>query len=90
MGIASFRLEVKDSVYRDLKKIAPALVSVIVQRIAGLAEDPFPRQSRKLTGREAVYRLRIGEYRVLYKVDTDRRAVTVQYVRHRRDAYRNF
>ena len=88
--MASFSLEVEDSVYRDLKKVAPAFVAIIIQRIAALAEDPFPRQSRKLTGREAVYRLRIGDYRILYKVDTDAHIVTILYVRHRRDACWSF
>jgi len=53
-----------------------------------LAGDPFSRQSRKLVGSQSVYRLRAGMYRVVYKVDTDKRVTEIQYVRHRREVYR--
>jgi mRNA interferase RelE/StbE len=54
----------------------------------GLAADPFSAKSIKLSGAEALYRLRVGNYRIIYAVDTRALAVTVHYVRHRREAYR--
>ena len=55
--------------------------------IEELGEEPRPRGSRKLSGREG-WRIRVGEYRVLYEIDEGAREVTVLDVGHRRDIYR--
>jgi len=86
--MASYRIEFKRSAQRDLRKLNPASIVSVIERIEALAEDPFPRQSVKLRGAERTYRLRVGVYRVIYLVDTDKRRLTVHYIRHRRDAYR--
>jgi mRNA interferase RelE/StbE len=52
-----------------------------------LAQDPRPRGSLKLRGREA-WRIRVGDYRVIYEIDDRQRGVTVSHVGHRRDVYR--
>ena len=59
-----------------------------MNRVEALEDDPFPRQSVKLTGAEQLYRLRVGDYRIVYGVDKDAGQVIVHYVRHRRDVYR--
>jgi mRNA interferase RelE/StbE len=59
-----------------------------MKRIEALKDEPFPRQSIKLAGAEQLYRLRIGDYRVIYGVDVEVKQIIVHYVRHRRDAYR--
>ena len=53
-----------------------------------LAKDPLPHGSHKLAGSERTYRLRVGDYRVVYEVFSDSRIVEVQRVRHRKDVYR--
>ena len=50
--------------------------------------DPLPRQSSKLQGAERLYRLRVGDYRIVYEVDTAALQITIHYVRHRREVYR--
>ena len=52
-----------------------------------LGEEPRPTGSRKLTGREG-WRIRVGDYRVIYEIDDAQRTVTVLHVGHRRDVYR--
>lgn len=52
-----------------------------------LSKDPRPRNSRKLEGREG-YRLRIGDYRVLYRVDDETQGVLVAEIWHRQRDYR--
>ncbi|MBI4285242.1 MAG: type II toxin-antitoxin system RelE/ParE family toxin [Chloroflexi bacterium] len=52
-----------------------------------LADNPKPRGSRKLTGREG-WRIRVGDYRVIYEIDYHSHSVTVLHVGHRRDVYR--
>jgi mRNA interferase RelE/StbE len=55
--------------------------------ISALAENPRPRGCKKLTGREG-WRIRLGAYRVIYKIDEAEKLVTVLHVGHRRDVYR--
>ena len=55
--------------------------------IGKLADNPRPRGSRKLIGRDG-WRVRVGEYRVVYEIDDNNRSVTVLHVGHRRDVYR--
>ncbi len=64
------------------------MVSRVLAVIDALETDPFPRGCSKLVGSERTYRVRVADWRIVYDVDTDVRAVLVHYVRHRRDAYR--
>lgn len=56
----------------------------MMARIEGLKSEPFPRQAIKLSGAERIYRIRVGDYRIVYEVDTQAKQVTVHYIRHRR------
>ncbi len=58
----------------------------IYDAIRGLAESPRPTGCPKLTGREG-WRLRVGDYRVVYEINDQERSVTVLHVGHRRDVY---
>ena len=53
-----------------------------------LKDEPLPRQSLKLSGAEQLYRIRVGEYRIIFGVDKEHLQVTIHHVRHRRDVYR--
>ncbi|MCZ7631356.1 MAG: type II toxin-antitoxin system RelE/ParE family toxin [Microthrixaceae bacterium] len=54
-----------------------------------LADEPRPPGCTKLTGEDAVYRVRIGDYRILYEVIDDRLLIHVVRIGHRRDVYRD-
>ncbi|MBI5360260.1 MAG: type II toxin-antitoxin system RelE/ParE family toxin [Planctomycetes bacterium] len=54
-----------------------------------LKNNPFPIQAIKLSGTDRLYRLKVGDYRIIYEVNIHIRAVTVHYIRHRREVYRN-
>jgi len=56
--------------------------------IEALQDEPFPRGVRKLSAADELYRIRVGDHRIVYGVDPDARQVVVYYVRHRRDVYR--
>lgn len=86
--MAFYSLNYKPSVEKDLQSIPRAVVSRIVRRIDRLPSDPFPPQAAKLQSAERLYRLRVGDYRVVYEVDTRALRIIVQAVRHRRDVYR--
>jgi mRNA interferase RelE/StbE len=72
----------------EFKQVTPALIPNIFSRIEALGSNPFPKQSLKLSGVEATYRLRIGDYRVVYEVDMDTRTIIIHYIRHRKEVYR--
>ena len=86
--MASYKVIFKPSVEKDLRSLPQSVVARVFKHIETLKDNPFPRQAIKLAGAEQLYRIRIGDYRVIYGVDTDTKQVMVHYVRHRRDAYR--
>ncbi len=86
--MATYRIEWKPSALRELKRIDRQVIGRIVQAIERLADDPFAAGVRKLRGAEHTYRLRVGEYRVVYEVVEAKLTVVIVRVRHRRDAYR--
>jgi mRNA interferase RelE/StbE len=86
--MASFKVLFKPSVQRDLRSIPGDQVERILARAEQLAADPLPRGSVKLEGTDDLYRIRIGQYRMIYSVDLDASELLIRYVRHRREAYR--
>jgi mRNA interferase RelE/StbE len=60
----------------------------IARTIDALAENPRPRRARKLEGIEELYRVRCGDYRIIYQIQDQRLLVLVVRIRHRREAYR--
>ena len=87
--MASYKLVFKSSVEKDLRSIPKATISRLLARVERLKEEPRTRQTIKLSGAERLYRIRVGDYRVIYEIDDEEGLITVQYVRHRRDAYRD-
>jgi mRNA interferase RelE/StbE len=85
--MASYRIVFKRSVAKDLRRIPKKDVQRILKRIDALAEEPRPAGAEKLTGDE-IYRVRQGNYRILYAIEDDIITVTVVKVGHRRDVYR--
>jgi mRNA interferase RelE/StbE len=86
--MASYRIVFKPSVERDLRALPKQVVARVLKRIEELKELPLSRQSVKLESAENLYRVRVGDYRIIYGVDSDLGQVIVHYVRHRREAYR--
>ena len=86
--MASYKIVFKPSVEKDLRSLPQSVVARVVKHIEALKDEPLPRQSIKLAGAELLYRIRIGDYRVIYGVDKEAKQVIVHYVRHRRDVYR--
>lgn len=86
--MASFRVIIKPSVQKDLRGIQPKTVSRIIAAIEALADEPLPPGVTKLEGAEKTFRVRVGDYRVIYELSSEKRTIEVLYVRHRRDAYR--
>ena len=86
--MASYKVILKPSVEKDLRSLPSSVLKRVFQRIEALEDNPRPRGSLKLAGAEQLYRIRIGDYRIVYTVDESSAQVVVYYVRHRRDVYR--
>ena len=86
--MASFSIQWRTSTRKDLRKLPPREVQRIVVEVESLAENPFPPGSEKLAGTEHTYRIRVGDYRVIYEVFAGSKSAEIQRVRHRKDVYR--
>lgn len=73
---------------RDLKAIPRVDQVRIAKRIDGLAENPRPYGVRKLEGEEGLYRIRVGDFRIIYMIEDQRLVVVVIRIGNRRDVYR--
>ena len=83
-----YRIAVKKSAKKEIDELPDQQFLKVDKAILALKEDPYPYpQAKKLKG-EGNFRLRVGDYRVVYSVDEDQKLITVWRVRHRRDVYR--
>ena len=81
-----YRIIWSESAEKQLKKLEHITAKQIHRKVGELSKDPF-RNSKKLVG-ERGYRLRVGDYRVIYQVAAELRTITICRVRHRSAAYR--
>jgi mRNA interferase RelE/StbE len=77
---------------RSARKELQALSTDIAERILGkidlLALNPRPSGCKKLRGHSSLWRIRVGEYRIIYTIYDDKRIIDISIVRHRSEAYR--
>ncbi|HUE95622.1 MAG TPA: type II toxin-antitoxin system RelE/ParE family toxin [Longimicrobiaceae bacterium] len=85
--MASYRVRVKRSAVKELEALSLKDRRRVARRVQRLADQPRPPGCEKLSGQEK-YRLRQGDYRILYAVDDPESTVTVVKIGHRRDVYR--
>ncbi len=85
--MASYSLEVRKSAAKELGALPKRDCQRIVDRIRALASNPRPAGSEKLSGDDK-YRIRQGDYRLLYSIDEDQKGVTIVRIAHRREVYR--
>lgn len=86
--MASYNLLFDNAVEKDLAKIPKTDVRSIMLKTTKLADNPRPLQSLKLENSDITYRLRVGNYRVIYQINDVTKTVTVYHIRHRKDIYR--
>jgi mRNA interferase RelE/StbE len=83
----SYDIRFKRSAEKELKKVPQPDLKRVIKTVESLAVEPYPHDSIKLSGVPG-YRIRQGDWRVVYDVDDDAGVVTVRKVAHRRDVYR--
>ncbi len=84
----SYTVEVTPAARRDLRALERRVARRIDKKILELAENPRPHGVRKLEGASDLYRVRVGDYRILYEIEDNRLLVVIVRVRDRRDVYR--
>ena len=85
--MASYSIEWKKSAVKELRKLPKKVITRILAAVETLTANPRPDGVRKLTDTESTYRIRVGDYRVVYNVYDRRLIVEVIRVRDRKDAY---
>ena len=86
--MSQYRVLFKRSADRALRKLPLAVQRRIVAEVDSLAHNPQPPGVLKMSGAENLWRIRIGDYRVVYEIHDDRLIVLVLRVAHRKDVYR--
>jgi len=87
--VALYKLSIKPSAGKELEAVGSKQDRTrIIAKISALAENPRPRGSEKLAGYDDRYRIRQGNYRVVYEIDDDASHVTIYKIGHRREVYR--
>jgi mRNA interferase RelE/StbE len=86
--MASYSIEWKASAAKELRKLPKQAIARIVTAVENLSMTPRPDGVRKLSGSENTYRIRVGEYRVVYNIFDRRLVIEVIRVRDRKEAYK--
>ena len=82
----SYNLEILRRAQKELANLPEETYLKIYETVQNLAEDPRPSGCLKLKGREG-WRIRVGNYRVLYRIEDQQQIITVVHIGHRRDVY---
>ena len=83
-----YRVLLERAAERDLSRLSSEVHDRVIAAIKGLARNPRPPGNRKLAGSKNDWRIRVGDYRVVYEIADEIRVVRVNRVRHRREVYR--
>jgi mRNA interferase RelE/StbE len=86
--MSGYSVELRPKAVREIDRLQPKIRESVLRRIYALAFDPRPHGSQKLVGGHASYRVRVGDYRIIYAIDDVLRTVSVGTVGHRREVYR--
>jgi len=83
-----YEIQFKASAWKTFNKLDREARGRVAEAIMGLSENPKPQQARKLSGAEDFYRVRVGDFRVIYQVREGALVVLIIKVGHRRDVYK--
>ena len=86
--MGAYTVELSNAAFRELRKLDPQTADRIRRALATLAEHPRPPQAKPLKGWNDALRVRVGDYRIIYRIYEDKLTVLVLQVGHRREVYR--
>ena len=85
--MGNYGITIARSVGKEINALQDRIKDRVVKAIDSLRNEPRPKGTVKLKGRESLYRIRVGHYRIICSIDDDNLIVDIAYVRHRSKAY---
>lgn len=85
--MAAYQVVVSKQAAKEIEKLSAKVVQRIIPQIVSLGDNPRPSGCKKLKGSQDLYRIRVGDYRVIYSIEDTILVVDVRRVAHRRDVY---
>jgi mRNA interferase RelE/StbE len=76
------------SARKELELLSKIFIGRVLRKIESLADNPWPPGCEKLKGEENLWRIRVGEYRIIYSVFDKQKLIDISLIRNRKDAYR--
>ena len=86
--MSSYDVHLLPQARKDLDGLSGEMLSRLEKTIMGLYDDPRPSKTRKLVGSGSRWRIRVGDYRILYEIDDSRKQVKICRIAHRKEVYR--
>jgi mRNA interferase RelE/StbE len=83
-----YQVTFKASAVKEVENLPKAIAQRVLTKVESLANDPRPAGCSKLVGNSNLWRIRVGQYRIVYAIDDTAARVNVRIVAHRRDVYR--
>jgi len=87
--VNEYQIKFKSSAAKEFRKLPPLIKERIREAVNQLTKNPRPSGVVKLKGEDRLFRIRIGEYRIVYEIDDSAKLVLVTRVRHRKDVDRD-
>ena len=82
-----YLVEVKSSARKELEELPGGVLARVVRKLEALGDAPRPPECKKLKGYKDQWRVRVGDWRIVYIVDDSAKLVSVTRIAHRRDVY---
>ena len=82
-----YDIELTRNATRELRRLNNPILRRLLNAIEDLKENPRPQGSKKLVNTEELWRIRVGDYRIVYSIADEVKIVTITRVAHRRDVY---
>jgi len=82
-----YSIKLKKSVEKEIKKLPQEIIRRVIKVLEELESNAYPRGTKKIKGSERTYRLRVGDYRIIYQVDEEKKEIVIYHIRKREEAY---
>ena len=83
-----YQVIIPSSAQKELNRLPVHFLKRIIEELRGLEENPRPAGCKKLRGRKG-WRIRSGDYRIIYEIDDDNESVIIFRIRHRQEVYKS-
>ena len=84
----NWQIEISRDARKEFERLQTQIQTRISRAILALEENPFPHGCKKLKNRDG-FRIRVGDYRILYFADTKAKQIIIGFIGHRREVYRD-